>query len=280
VVIGVIVGTVFIFSGIELSDEQIQTMKAAGEYEPYLKHEIMRVTKPYMVYGTVVILWAILMIRTKFPIIPDEEKGASGGKLSNLFKFPHFTKGVLAQFFYVGAQVGTWSFFIQYIQDYTNQPEKIAGGLLTGTLITFGIARFVATFLMKYIKPNRLMGLYSIANVFLVLIAIVFPGWVGLIAVFMTSFFMSLMFPTIFALGLKGLGPNTKLGGSLIVMAIIGGALFPPVMGLISEHFDSMAVAYIVPMISYLYIMYYSYYGSKPSGPLYDLDEEQPVVSH
>lgn len=279
VVIGVVVGTVFIFSGIELSDSEIQTMKSAGEYEGYLQHEIMRVTKPYMIYGAIVILWAVLMIKSKFPKIQNEDDGRSG-KFSDLFKFPHFKKGVLAQFFYVGAQVGTWSFFIQYVQDYTGEPEKVAGGLLTGTLITFGVARFLSTYFMKYIKASKLMGIYSIANIVLVAVGIAFPGWIGLAAVFMTSFFMSLMFPTIFALGLKGLGPNVKLGGSLIVMAIIGGALFPPVMGLVSEHFNSMAIAYIVPLISYIYITYYSFAGSKPSGPLYEDDDDQPVVVH
>ncbi len=128
----------------------------------------------------------------------------------------------------MGAQVGTWSYFIQYVQDYTHQPEKIAGYFLSGTLAAFALGRFSATYIMKFIDPGRLMGLYSIANIVLVGIGILFPGWLGLWAIFLTSFFMSLMFPTIFALGLRGLGPNTKVGGSLIVMAIIGGAIFTP----------------------------------------------------
>jgi FHS family L-fucose permease-like MFS transporter len=108
------------------------------------------------------------------------------------------------------------------------------------------------------------MGLYSLANVTLVLIGVFFPGWIGLWAIFLTSFFMSLMFPTIFALGLKGLGPNTKLGGSLIVMAIIGGAVFTPLMGFVFEQTRSMAKVMIVPLVCYIFIGYFAYFGSRP----------------
>jgi FHS family L-fucose permease-like MFS transporter len=116
---------------------------------------------------------------------------------------------------------------------------------------------------MKFVEPNRLMGTYSLINVGLVLVGVFFPGWIGLWAIFLTSFFMSLMFPTIFALGLKGLGDNTKIGGSLLVMAIVGGAVLTPVMGLISETFRSLAVAYLVPLFAYAFIAYYSFSGSK-----------------
>ena len=172
-------------------------------------------------------------------------------------------KGVLAQFFYVGAQVGTWSYFIQYVQDYTHQVEKVAGYFLTGTLVAFGVGRFSATYLMKFIAPGRLMGIYGIMNMALVTLGVVYPGWVGVWALFMTSFFMSLMFPTIFALGIKELGPNTKLGGSMMVMAIIGGAVFPPVEGLVFQATRSMATAMAVLLVCYAFITYYAFIGSK-----------------
>jgi FHS family L-fucose permease-like MFS transporter len=282
VITALLVGTIFIFSGVELSTPQVEEMKQAGTFESYLHSERLRVVIPYMVLGSVVILWALLMAATKFPKIADEsEKSApEKGDMKELFSYPHFKSGVIAQFFYVGAQVGTWSFFIQYVQDYTNQPEKVAGYFLTGTLVAFALGRFSATYIMRFVRPARLMGIYAIINVCLVAIAIVFPGWVGLIALFMTSFFMSLMFPTIFALGIKGLGPNTKLGSSFIVMAIVGGAVFPPLMGLIHLKTDSMAIAFLVPIISYLYIVHYSYVGSTPKGKLYEELETTPVVSH
>lgn len=263
---GVLIGTIFIFSGIELGHEEIDTLKLAGEYNGYLQEETMRVVIPYIILGCVVFLWALLIIKTKFPKVADEAKPKEKrekGRFRDLLKYPHFYKGVIAQFFYVGAQVGTWSYFIQYVQDYTSQPEKAAGYFLTGSLIAFGIGRFIATYLMKFIKPNVLMGYFGVANVLLVAIGVMFPGWIGLWAIFFTSFFMSLMFPTIFALGIKELGPNTKIGGSMIIMAIIGGAVFTPVMGLVFELTKSMAIAMTVPLICYAFITYYAFIGSR-----------------
>lgn len=282
VIVALLAGTIFIFSGVELSGAEIDAMRAAGTYEDYLHAERMRVVMPYQVLGSVVVLWAVLMMFTRFPKIADEseDRHASKGNMRELFGYPHFKLGVIAQFFYVGAQVGTWSYFIQYVQDYTFQPEKVAGYFLTGTLVAFALGRFSATYIMRFISPSKLMGIYSIINVGLVAIAILFPGWVGLITLFLTSFFMSLMFPTIFALGIKGLGPNTKMGGSFIVMAIVGGALFPPLMGYIQVMTGSMAVAMIVPLISYLYLIHYAYVGSAPKGKLYSSESPQPVISH
>jgi len=262
---------VFIFSGVELTPDQVASMKAAGTLKDYLHHETMRVVDPYLVVGVVVFIWAILIIRTKFPTLSGEEHEPSGkgkGHIRELLHYPHFLQAVAAQFFYIGAQVGTWSFFIQYIQQYTYQNEKIAGYQLTGTLVAFGVGRFASSYAMKFYPPNKLMGHYSVINVVLVAIAVLSPGWIGVWTIFLTSFFMSLMFPTIFALGLKELGPNTKIGGSLIVMAIIGGAIFTPVMGLVSEASQSMAVAMLIPLGCYIFVGYYSYFGSKVRAPI------------
>ena len=117
------------------------------------------------------------------------------------------------------------------------------------------------------------MGFYSVANVLLCATAVILPGMIGGWALVATSFFMSLMFPTIYALGIKGLGPNTKLGGSIIIMAIIGGAVWTPLMGLISDTTHSMAMAMLVPLTSYIFIIYYSFVGAKPAGPLYGMDD-------
>jgi len=272
---GVLIGTVFIFSGTELSNSQIDIMKQAGTYKAYLHDEIMRVGPPYLVIGSIILLLAFLIWKTKFPVEKktSDSNGNDKGKLSALLHYPHFLKGVAAQFFYVGAQVGTWSFMIAYLKDYMQKSEKDAGAMLFISLLSFGIGRFVSTALMKRFEPKKLMGAYSIANVALCAAAILMPGFIGGWALVATSFFMSLMFPTIFALGVKGLGPNTKLGGSMIIMAIIGGAVWTPIMGLISDKTHSMALAISIPLISYLFIIYYSYLGSKPSGPLYDIVE-------
>jgi len=262
---GVLIGTIFIFSGVELTPQEVAARKVQGVYEAYLRTETLRVVKPYLVIGVIALIWAFLILRTKFPSIQSEHENSEGdhGRFQDLFRFPHFLLAVVAQFLYVGAQVGTWSYFIQYVQEYAHQPEKVAGYFLTGTLAAFGVGRFVSAYLMRFVAPNKLMAAYSAANIALVAVGVLMPGWVGLWCLFLTSFFMSLMFPTIFALGLKGLGPNTKIGGSLLVMAIVGGAVLTPLMGLISEKSGSIALAYAVPLFTYVYIALYSLLGSK-----------------
>jgi FHS family L-fucose permease-like MFS transporter len=263
---GALIGTVFIFSGVEPSTAQVASMKATGQYATFLHHETMRVITPYLVLAALVLLVAFALARVTFPSqtlsqeqFPFEERGSA----ASLFRIPHFVQAVLAQFFYVGAQVGTWSFLIQYVQDYTHQPEKIAGYFLSGTLVLFALGRFVSTFLMNYVAPNVLMGVFALTNVALVGVAIAFPGWTGLCALMASSFFMSLMYPTIFALGLKQLGPNTTLGASVIVMAIIGGAVITPLVGWLAESSHSMATALVIPLLCYLVVAYFGFIGSR-----------------
>jgi len=264
-IVGVIVGTIFIFSGIELNEHQIAAMRAAHTYDAYLRRETLRVVDPYLVLGAVAFIFAFLIWRTKFPAVAGEQESSEGdhGRYSDLLHYPHFLLAILAQFMYVGAQVGTWSYFIQYVQDSTHQPEKMAGYFLTGTLAAFGVGRFFSSALMKYVNPGRLMGIYSVINIALVAVGILHPGWVGLWAIFATSFFMSVMYPTIFALGLEGLGRDTKIAGSLIVMAIVGGAVLTPAMGLLSQSTHSIAKAYAIPLVCYFFVAFYAFVGCR-----------------
>lgn len=262
---GVLIGTVFIFSGVELTPQQIAERQAAGTYQAYLQFETLRVIRPYLVIATIAFLWVLFILRTKFPAIPSENASDSPQheSFTRLFRHEHFVLAVIAQFLYVGAQVGTWSYFISYVQDYGQLPEKTAGFLLVGTLAAFGVGRFASAYLMRFILPSRLMGYYALTNILLVAAAVLHPSWLGIVCLLLTSFFMSLMFPTIFALGLKGLGPQTKIAGSFLVMAIIGGAVLTPIMGLISERFHSLALAYAIPLIAYIYICAYSFRGTR-----------------
>ncbi len=266
---GVFIGTTFIFSGVELSPAQISALQASHTYAAYLRGETLRVVKPYLVLGAVAFILAAIIARVRFPETRSSSatagKGSGGSGPSHLLRRPFFMFSVAAQFLYVGAQVGTWSYFIQYVQDYTHQTAKVAGYFLTGSLVAFAVGRFGSSWLMRFVRPGRLMGFYSLANVILVSIGVTKPGWIGMWAIFLTSFFMSLMFPTIFAMGLRGLGEDTKLGGSLLVMAIVGGAILTPAMGLISEASMSLAVAYLVPLGCYVFIMFYSFVGARVS---------------
>ncbi len=264
---GALLGTVFIFSGIELRPDQVAALQAQHQYHAYLRSEILRVVHPYMVVAAVVFFWAILVARTRFPRVGDEQHDAptenaipETGRLLRI----HFMTAVIAQFLYVGAQVGTWSYFIQYAQQYTSVPERVAGYLLTGTLAAFAVGRFFSAWLMRRVRPHQLMGVYAIVNTALALIAVLHPGWAGLWCLFVTSFFMSLMFPTIFALGLKDLGAKTKIGGSMLVMAIIGGAVLTPAMGQLSQLNGGVALAYAIPVIAYALIALYAFFTSQP----------------
>lgn len=258
---GVLIGTVFIFSGVELTPPEVAALQARHAYHAYLHSETLRVIAPYLGLAAVTLTMLVLIAITRFPasLTVREEARAEVHRSTHLLLRPHFVMAVAAQFAYVGAQVGTWSYLIPYIQAYTGEAEKAAGYFLTGSLVLFGTGRFFSAWLMRFVEPSRLMAIYAILNTALAITGVAFPGWAGMIALLVTSFFMSLMFPTIFAQGIRGLGEEAKLGGSLIVMAIVGGAVLTPLMGLLSVRFASLAVAYVVPALAYVLIALYAF---------------------
>ncbi|MGA7522106.1 MAG: L-fucose:H+ symporter permease [Acidobacteriaceae bacterium] len=277
---GAFIGTAFIFSGVQLSVSAASRLQAQHLYQAYLHSETLRVVRPYVVLGLVALTIAAVIWRTPFPVMRDEEDARANPvtDLSELLRNRHLLLTIVAQFFYVGAQVGTWSYFIQYIQAYTGQTDKMAGYLLTGTLAMFGVGRFVSAAVMKYIRPSTLMGTYALINIGLVSIAVFHAGWLGVWTLFITSFFMSLMYPTIFALGLRGLGADSKVGGSLIVMAIIGGAVLTPLMGIVADASNSLAFAYTIPLLGYVCIAGYSFFAQgKASVPAQSDSLAEPV---
>ncbi len=259
---GVLIGTFFIFSGVELSAAKVAFMKSQGTYTGYLHGEIMRVVPTYVSLGCVVLLLAAIIGFTKFPDAPQEYGTKQAGPLLrqiiSLLRVPRLRASILAQFCYCGAQVSTWSAFIPYVRQYTHSSERTAGLLLTGNLIALAIGRMVSTGLMHWIDPARMMGAYASINILLLAVTILHPGSLGAGAILLTSFFMSIMFPTIFAMGIKGLGPDTKLGGSLIVMSVVGAAIIPPMLGLVAKRSGSYALGYTVVSACYLVVAIYS----------------------
>jgi FHS family L-fucose permease-like MFS transporter len=259
---GALLGTLFIFSGIELNDKQIEQMKVNKTYDAYLKQETLRVIRPYVALGGVTFLWAVFIAIAPFPANTKRTKNRKTEEPTgqNSLCRPFFICSILAQFAYVGAQVGTWSYFIQYAEDYVKVAEKTGGYLLTGTLVMFALGRLSAALLMHCgFSPSLLLATFALINVILIAITVLVPNSVGLGALFFTSFFMSLMFPTIFAMGIKGMsGQTTKLASCLLVMAIIGGAVFTPLMGLISVKTKHLALAYLLPGGAYLLIAVYA----------------------
>ena len=256
---GVILGAHYIFSGIELKQPQIAAMRQAGSYTPYLHHELMRVVPTYVGLGAAVLTFALILSRMEFPSIHSEHENEAGdhGSFRALLGYPQLWLAVVANFCNVGAQVATWSSLIPYMKQFTGVSERTAAGYLTATLVAMALGRFFSTQLMKYVAASNLLWIYAATNVVLLAFAIANPGMRGAYAIVASSFFLSIMFPTIFALGLKGLGPNTKLGGSFLVMAVAGGAAFPPILGFVARQTGSVANGYIVPLLGYVAVGLY-----------------------
>jgi len=259
-----LIGTVFIFSGVKLTDAQTAAMQAAGTYQSYLHEETLRVVVPYLVLGGVALLWAVLVAVTKFPALDAEDvsREDAGPPRHVPLLQRHFVLAVLAQFLYVGAQVGTWSYFIPYVESATGIGDKAAGYMLTGTLAAFAVGRFSSAWLMQHFQARTLLGIYSVVNVVLGLVAVTRPSWLGVGCLLTTSLFMSIMFPTIFALGLKGMGEKTKTAGSLLVMAILGGALLTKLMGALADS-RGLQVAYLVPVACFAGVALYAWFGGE-----------------
>jgi MFS transporter, FHS family, L-fucose permease len=224
---------------------------------------------PYMLIGTLVLIVAFLFWRIKFPSLKEKkesyenEDGSSAGSLRDLLKYPHFVLAVVAQFLYVAAQTGVNSFFINYVTEeipsLTNQQAAQILGF--GGMGLFWLGRFSgSTLFMRIVKPNRLLAFYATMNVITMGLVVAGLGWISVIALFSTYFFMSVMFPTIFALGIKDLGPLTKKGSSLLVMSIVGGAIIPVIMGHIADV-STMALGFIVPLVCFAFIVYYGIIG-------------------
>jgi FHS family L-fucose permease-like MFS transporter len=255
-----LIGTVFIFSGVKYTDAQVAALQAAGKYQAYLHAETLRVVAPYLVLGTIAVIWAVLVLFIRFPVLGGEEVSAdaTAGPVHARLMQPHFIFAVLAQFLYVGAQVGTWSYFIPYVESATGVGDKAAGYMLTGTLVAFAVGRFLSAWLMRHFHARLMLVVYSLVNVALCLFAVVRPGWLGVGCLLMTSLFMSIMFPTIFALGLKGMGEQTKTAGSMLVMAILGGAALTKVMGMLPSR-----LAYMVPVVCYVGVALYAWLAAE-----------------
>ncbi len=262
-----LVGTVFIFSGVKLTAAQVTAMQAAGKYQAYLHAETLRVLMPYVVLGAVAFLWALLVVLTKFPALGTEDVSEEAGiKPAHVKLFQrHFVYAVIAQFLYVGAQVGTWSWFIQYVESATGVGDKAAGFMLTGTLAAFAVGRFSSAWLLHHIPARLMLGVYAAVNVVLGLVAVSRQNWLGVGCLLTTSLFMSMMFPTIFVLGIKGMGDQTKTAGSLLIMSIMGGALLPKLMGMIADA-RGLQTAYLVPVVCFAAIGLYAWLGAEQKG--------------
>jgi FHS family L-fucose permease-like MFS transporter len=259
-----IIGGQFILSGIKHTKEELDQMAANGTLDAYLQSEADTVKIPYLIIAAVVILVTIGFLFTRLPEVKESAAAdAHSGFSLKVLRHPHVAWAVIAQFFYVGAQVGVGSFFIRFTEQAMNLGEKAASYLLSISLVGFMVGRFAGTFLMRFIKPQTLLYLYALINILLLVIALNTSGKAAVYAVTAVPFFMSIMFPTIFALGIKELGEETKMASSLLVMSIVGGALAPLAMGMISDYTGSMQKAYIIPLLCFIAVAWFGWKGYK-----------------
>ena len=244
------IGGLFIFSGVEHDPATLAAM-SASQLAAYRLSEARMVQTPYLVLACVVLLIGIAIAVVRLPQVQTRSADRHDG-LREVLRTPGLLAAVVAQFFYVGAQVGIWSFFVDFVKDSVPAtPEKTAAYLLSGSLFLFMAGRFIGAALMQRIAATRLLLVFACINVALCAVAVLASGWLAVTAMGLTSLFMSIMFPTIFALGVRDLGPRATIGSSLIIMAIIGGAIVPPLMGVVAGAAGGLHIPLLLPLICF-----------------------------
>ncbi|MGE5521723.1 MAG: L-fucose:H+ symporter permease [Candidatus Dadabacteria bacterium] len=258
------------------TDQELNSMTESAR-KVALASEASSVKTPYFILGSVLVLIAIIFALTKLPRIQHKEGKEKSQNILHAFKSKHLTWAVIAQFFYVGAQVCVFSLFILYATKSADISQIRAADFLGACGIAFLIGRFAGTFAMKYVKPNRLLAMYAAINVLLCIIATIAHGMITVYTVILICFFMSIMFPTIFALGIKDLGGDTEYGSSLIIMSIVGGAILPRIFGYIADGTGNIQLGYLVPMVCFIFVCYFGWRGYKVISSV-DIEKE-PAIS-
>lgn len=281
IILGPIIGSLFIFSKKEYTAEVLAAM-TSEQIEAAKIQEALSVQGPYLTIAVIVAAVAVLFALTKMPEVGREDELAEGrvSVFSLLGKYKHLTLGVFAQFANVGAQATLWGYFVDFKVDFARDehvgfvnslyrvtadmtPDQIAGLHASFALVLFMLGRFLGTFLMSRMEPRKVLSWYCMASVILVALAFATGGLTGIVCIMLTYFCQSIMFPTIFALATKGLPPaESKMASSLVIMAIVGGAVMPPLAGLLSQA-GGMKMALLVPFICFGYVVYYVMQGYK-----------------
>lgn len=275
VIFGPIIGSLFIFSSTEYTNEMLGKMPDASA-EAIRVSEAHSVQLPYMIIAGVVLVIAILFYFATMPEISSPSE--SSANMKGIFRHKHLLWGVVAQFFYVGAQASIWGYFVdmklhfahdnhlaivKYIYRVTNEMSatQIASYHASFAFILFMTGRFFGTWMLTKFNSAKLLSAYAIICLALLATAWLSSGLVSVLAIALTYFFMSIQFPTIFSLSIKNLGAQVKLGSSLVIMAIVGGAVLPPITGLVSQ--SGIENALIVPFLAFLFILYFGFKGYK-----------------
>ena len=263
---GVILSKFFILAHLNQASSADRATMSDTELQAIQTAELSAVMGPYVGVALFLIaLWLVIAF-VKMPKASDTDNRLDfSATFGRLLRQPHYVWGVIAQFFYVGAQIGVWSFTIRYVMQELNLNEESAASYYIAALVIFTVSRFICTGLMNYFSPQKLLTILAIAAAVLSFIVMLASGYVGVTALIAISACMSMMFPTIFGLASEGLGEDRKIGGSGLIMAILGGAVITMIQGQVSDSLGSIKLAYIVPMLCFVVISYYAMKKSKPA---------------
>lgn len=258
------IGTRFILSGKSFSQVELAAMNAFDR-NAYFMEEASSVKMPYLILGGFLVVIAVIFCFIYFPEVKTKSiDGKASGSFLSALKHKHLRWAVVAQFFYVGAQVCVTSSFIRAAQQGAGYTEAKAGDYLILYGFLFTIGRFAGTALLRFISAQKLLAIYAIIAILLCFVAVYGTGPIMVYALGGLGFFMSIMFPTIFGLGIEGIGDDTKPGSSWLIMSIVGGAIIPVIMGALIDHFnDQVQIGYYIPLICFVFILYFGLIGYK-----------------
>lgn len=261
---GVVISKFFILSQLNQSSAQERAAMSVDQLQQIQQAELSAVMGPYVTIGVLLLLLWIVIASRKMPKASVESNNIDlWPTIKRLARKENYVGGVIAQFFYVGAQICVWSFTIRYVMQELNVDEASASSYYIAALVVFTVFRFINTFLMKYFKPANLLMLSAMLGVLSTIIVIYANGMTGVVALIAISGFMSLMFPTIFGIASEGLGNDTKIGSSGLIMAIGGGAALPALQGIVSDASGSIHTSYWVPCVCFLIIVGYGFISRK-----------------
>ncbi|MEA3478029.1 MAG: L-fucose:H+ symporter permease [Bacteroidota bacterium] len=262
-ILGVVLSKFFILSNLNHAGASERSGMTAEELTAIQTDELNAVMGPYVGIAVILVIIWLLIAYSKMPKALDDEGAKFGATFKRLFRNPNYIWGVVAQFFYVGAQIGVWSFTIRYVMKELNLYEEQASTYYIAALVAFTLSRFVFTGLMKYFKPGTLLSVSAILAIISTSVVIFGSGMLAVIALVAISAFMSLMFPTIFGQAVQGLGNDTKIAGSGLIMAILGGAVLTAIQGLVSDRTGNIHYSYLVPLVCFIVIAFYGYYSNR-----------------
>lgn len=261
---GVVLSKFFILSHLNVASAEERASMSEQELTSLKTAELEAVMGPYVSIAFVLlILWLIIYFYKMPKASGESSKIDLIPSLMRLAQKRHYVTGVIAQFFYVGAQIGVWSFTIRYAMNELNINEESAANYYIAALVLFMASRFLNTALMKFVSPGRLLAGASVLAIICTSIVIFSGGYTGVYALVAISACMSLMFPTIYGLSIRGLGEDTKIGASGLIMAILGGAVLTLFQGQVSDITGSINYSYAIPLICFVIILFYAVIGRR-----------------